>query len=325
MATNDEIVQQVLTEIKSNSYDVTSLPEAGSLDNIQSLPAMQGTQMVSVPISLLSQPATEAAANANTAATSATNAASKATTAAASATSAAANANTAASKFTSVLVATTGTSTSAAMTQKATTDALTLKLDKTSVITNSGQTPTDDKVFSAKLADANLTSARTALTTRISTLESDTLNSLANKVETSAIVQETGTGTANVMSQKSVTDELAKKQDKLTIEKTTLSSVNTTSVPCSKLIYDELAKITSFGGLFSAHFANQSEVPSAASGNYLFDKTADGSEGSYIAVVTNGIVITQKVERSTYCIVKGGRLYFGDKDATSWIDIGSII
>lgn len=28
MATNDEIVQQVLTEIKSNSYDVTSLPEA---------------------------------------------------------------------------------------------------------------------------------------------------------------------------------------------------------------------------------------------------------------------------------------------------------
>lgn len=51
-----EIKQEVLDEIQAESTDITKLQQATSLQNLQSLPAMQGATLVSVPLSLITQP-----------------------------------------------------------------------------------------------------------------------------------------------------------------------------------------------------------------------------------------------------------------------------
>ena len=85
MALTDEekndIKNDVLDAIKSESQSVDELTVVDSLDGLTSLPAMRGEELVSAPISLLSKPATDAAATANAAATKANTAASKAETA----------------------------------------------------------------------------------------------------------------------------------------------------------------------------------------------------------------------------------------------------
>ena len=50
-----EIINAVLQQIKAQSSDITELPTATSLDNVKSLPAMQGSSLVSAPLSLLTQ------------------------------------------------------------------------------------------------------------------------------------------------------------------------------------------------------------------------------------------------------------------------------
>ena len=50
-----EIINAVLQQIKAQSSDITELPTATSLDNVKSLPAMQGSSLVSAPLSLLIQ------------------------------------------------------------------------------------------------------------------------------------------------------------------------------------------------------------------------------------------------------------------------------
>jgi len=97
--TNDDlqyILQQVLNAIRSESQSVDELPTVNSLSGINSLPALQGQTVVKAPISLLGQPATQAAATANAAATAANNAATTANTAATNANSARDSANQAA-------------------------------------------------------------------------------------------------------------------------------------------------------------------------------------------------------------------------------------
>ena len=100
-----ELKQAVLAEIKVESSDITEIDTVSSLDGLTGLPAMQGEKLVSAPLSLLSKPATDAAAvanaaasTANTAADTANKAADKADTATASANAAASTANTAASE-----------------------------------------------------------------------------------------------------------------------------------------------------------------------------------------------------------------------------------
>lgn len=51
-----QIKQEVLDEIKAESTDVTQLEEATSLENVNSLPAMQGAKLVSVPLTLITSP-----------------------------------------------------------------------------------------------------------------------------------------------------------------------------------------------------------------------------------------------------------------------------
>lgn len=85
----DDEKQELLNAIKAESQSVDELEEATSLDNVKSLPAMRGEDVVSVPITLLGKPATEAAAVANAAAAKANEKASLAETATATATSAA--------------------------------------------------------------------------------------------------------------------------------------------------------------------------------------------------------------------------------------------
>lgn len=105
-----DIKNDVLDAIKSESQSVDELPVVSSLDGISSLPAMRGEELVSAPISLLSKPATDAAAvanasakkadtataNANTATTNANNATTRANAATQAASEAAGNANAAA-------------------------------------------------------------------------------------------------------------------------------------------------------------------------------------------------------------------------------------
>lgn len=95
-AEKTELKNDILNAIKAESRSVDELLEVASLDNIKSLPALRGTDLVSAPLSLLAEPATNAAATANAAATKANNAATTATNAASSANSAAATANEAA-------------------------------------------------------------------------------------------------------------------------------------------------------------------------------------------------------------------------------------
>ena len=74
-AEKTELKNDILNAIKAESQGVNELTEVTSLDNIKSLPALRGTELVSAPISLLGKPATDAAATANAAATKANNAA----------------------------------------------------------------------------------------------------------------------------------------------------------------------------------------------------------------------------------------------------------
>ena len=65
------VVQEVLNQIKTDSQSVDELETITSLDNVNSLPAMQGEKVVRVPVSLLAKPAEEAAKTANAAAATA--------------------------------------------------------------------------------------------------------------------------------------------------------------------------------------------------------------------------------------------------------------
>ena len=88
-----ELKNDILNAIKAESQGVNELTEVTSLDNIKSLPALRGTELVSAPLTLLGKPATDAAATANAAATKANNAATNAAEATSAAGSAAATAN----------------------------------------------------------------------------------------------------------------------------------------------------------------------------------------------------------------------------------------
>lgn len=68
MAISQEDIQQVLNAIKAESQGVQELEEVTSLNGVNSLPAVKGNELVSVPVSLLQKPATDAAAKAETAA-----------------------------------------------------------------------------------------------------------------------------------------------------------------------------------------------------------------------------------------------------------------
>lgn len=92
-AEKTELKNDILNAIKAESQGVDELTEVTSLDNIKSLPALRGTELVSAPLTLLGKPATDAAATANAAATKANNAATNASEAASTAGSAAATAN----------------------------------------------------------------------------------------------------------------------------------------------------------------------------------------------------------------------------------------
>lgn len=91
----DELKQEILSAIKADSQSVDELESVTTLTNVNSLPAMKGIELVSVPISLLSKPATDAAALANAAAQSAKDKADLATEAAEAANNAVAEAETA--------------------------------------------------------------------------------------------------------------------------------------------------------------------------------------------------------------------------------------
>lgn len=93
MALTNEEKQELINAIKAESQSVDELTEVDSLENVKSLPTMRGTEVVSVPISLLSKPATEAAALANAAASKANAATENANTATTNANNATANAN----------------------------------------------------------------------------------------------------------------------------------------------------------------------------------------------------------------------------------------
>ena len=79
----DELIQEVVNEITTQSTSIDELKTVTSLDQIESLPAYKknSTELVKVPIPLISKPAIDAAVAANRAASSAKSAASEATTA----------------------------------------------------------------------------------------------------------------------------------------------------------------------------------------------------------------------------------------------------
>lgn len=95
-AEKNELKKDILNAIKAESQGVDELAEVASLDNIKSLPALRGNEVVSAPVSLLRKPAEDAAKTANAAAASANTAAGKAAEATNAANSAAATANEAA-------------------------------------------------------------------------------------------------------------------------------------------------------------------------------------------------------------------------------------
>lgn len=63
-----ELKKDILNAIKAESQGVDELTEVTSLDNIKSLPALRGNELVSAPLSLLGKPAEDAARKANEAA-----------------------------------------------------------------------------------------------------------------------------------------------------------------------------------------------------------------------------------------------------------------
>lgn len=91
-AEKSELKQEVLNQIKAESQGVDELETVTTLDGINSLPAMRGTDVVSAPLSLLRKPAEDAAKTANAAAATANSAATAANTAKDAANSAAATA-----------------------------------------------------------------------------------------------------------------------------------------------------------------------------------------------------------------------------------------
>ena len=93
-----ELKQEIITQIKSESQDVTELEEVSSLTGINTLPAMRGTELVVAPVALLGAPATAAAQQALAAKEQALSAAGTATTAAGTANEKAQAAQTAASQ-----------------------------------------------------------------------------------------------------------------------------------------------------------------------------------------------------------------------------------
>ncbi len=92
----NELKKDILDAIKAESQGVDELTEVSSLDNIKSLPALRGNEVVSAPLSLLGKPATDAAAEANAATTRANNAATTAANATQAALDAAGTSETAA-------------------------------------------------------------------------------------------------------------------------------------------------------------------------------------------------------------------------------------
>ena len=64
MAFTEEEKQEILEVVKAESKSVESLETVGSLSGVKSLPAQKGDKLVSVPITLLSKPADDAAARA---------------------------------------------------------------------------------------------------------------------------------------------------------------------------------------------------------------------------------------------------------------------
>lgn len=77
----EELIQDVVNEITTQSTSIDELPVATSLDQTDSLPAYEKdtTNLVRVPIPLISQPAVDAAEAANRAASAATSASEQAT------------------------------------------------------------------------------------------------------------------------------------------------------------------------------------------------------------------------------------------------------
>ena len=99
----DEEKNEIINAIKAESVDVNDLEKVEALDDAISLPAVQNGNVVTVPIGLLSQPAKEAAENANAVAEHAAEAANNATEAAILAKTAAEEAQSASSELESKL------------------------------------------------------------------------------------------------------------------------------------------------------------------------------------------------------------------------------
>ena len=59
----NDIKKDVLSELKAGSTSVQELEEVQTLDNVESLPAARGNDMVKVPVKLLGKPAIDAAKN----------------------------------------------------------------------------------------------------------------------------------------------------------------------------------------------------------------------------------------------------------------------
>ena len=100
-----ELKQEIIAQIQSESQDVTELVRVQTLDGINTLPALRGTELVIVPVSLLGSPARTAATAAMAAKELAETAAATAGTAAENANEKAGLAQTAASQATEVLEA----------------------------------------------------------------------------------------------------------------------------------------------------------------------------------------------------------------------------
>ncbi len=95
-AEKNELKKELLNAIKAESQSVDELATVASLDGVNFLPVIRGTEVVNVPVSLLCKPAEDAAKVAQAAATLATNAASLADTARGNAAAATTKANEAA-------------------------------------------------------------------------------------------------------------------------------------------------------------------------------------------------------------------------------------
>jgi len=78
MALTNSEIQQVIQALKSDAQGVEELKEVTSLEGVSSLPAMKGGEMVKAPLTLLQEPAKQAAATANNAAAKAETSASRA-------------------------------------------------------------------------------------------------------------------------------------------------------------------------------------------------------------------------------------------------------